>query len=1178
MDNEQKGCRSTFKVAPFPERMGTTIGNAVRRTLLSRIEGTAVTAVWIEGATHECAVLPGVKEDVVDLIAHLRQLKVRLSLTDSATLTLRAESEGKVTAADIAPQPGVEILHPDLRIATLDQGAALSMRIYVERGIGWRSAQENRKPEHPFGTLPVASHFSPVEKAAYRVEQAEEGEALVVHIETDETLSPRRALQKAVEKLSDAVGAIRSAAYEDTKGTFTFDVPDMEITIGSALEDALFEMDEVLDARYEADPEQGTMRLHVQTEEGMNPREALGRAETHLLSLFAQVGSAEEIASDEASATEDTESTEGWGGGASESSVISVANEVKRPQEPEQVIDLSKTKDIPEAPDLLELQMDSFRQLIVEEEGDLAKILRKIFPISGGGAILECVDWGIGKPCLSAAECIRSERDYVAPVRLHLKLSHSGHVREEVLSFDLPMMTDRASFVLHGAERVLVTPLPFGEGEDGDDLSGRRCRGPGEVLGEVLREALMRIARAAQEHIEVASTNGMGPRELFNLQPLREAIRTFFETHPLSQPVDQTNPLSEVTHKRRFTAMGPGGTTREEAGPEYRGLHPSYYGRICPIETPEGPNIGLITSMALYAKVDENGVIRTPYHRVVDGGITDEIVMLPPEAEEKAIIAPAYVPKDDSGRLIGDEVPARVEGIPTQVAPKEVQYMDGSPYQMLGVSSSLIPLMNHDDPSRVLMGSNMQRQAVPLIHPEPPLIQTGSETQVVRDSRRAVTARAEGVVQYVDAARIVVRRKDRQEDVYRLDKFVSSQGNTIFNQKPIVCRGQTVVEGQILADGPSMKDGALALGRNLLVAVLPWEGTNFEDALVINARLVRDDVFTSSARRSFRVEVRETEMGPEVVLPDPSLPHLDENGIVRVGTRLSRGLVLVNKRTPAPNGTMRDAAFRVPLPFTQESDEIVAGVEILTKNLPPGIKQVIRIETAARRPLQVGDKMSTRHGNKGTVAKILPEEDMPLLPDGTPVDLVLNPVGFISRLTFGTILETHLGWAARTLGARIISPPFDGATISDVGTLLEKAGLPPSGMAKLRDGRTGRPFDSEVLVGVLYMMKLSHLVEDKIHARSTGPYDALTQQPLGGKAHFGGQRFGTMEIWALEAHGAAYTLQEMLTLKSDDVEGRARLYDAVARGEGEVRPTAPEAAKTMEAMLKGAGLELEDRK
>jgi len=1070
----------------------------------------------------------------------------------------------------------------------LDQGAALSMHIYVERGIGWRSAQEDGKSEYPFGTLPVTPHFSPVEKVGYCVEEVEEGEALTVHIETDGTLSPRHALRKGIEKVSDAARSLRSAEYEDTQGAFTFDVPGMEITMGSALEDALFEINEVLDARYEADPEQGVVRLHVRTEEGMNPRDALDRAGGDLLDLFARLGDAEEIASDEtveSCTAEDAEHTT--------DRTPAVLGDLSGLGGKMRIVDLSKTKGIPETPDLLELQTDSFQRLIVEEKGGLAKVLQEIFPISGGGAILDCADWEIGEPPLSAAECLRSERDYVAPVHLHLRLSHSEKVREDLLSFDLPMMTDRASFVLHGEERVIVAQLPLGGGRDGEDkgtgesairnpqsaiedvdLSGRRCRGPGELLGEVLSEALMRIARAAEEHIEVASTNGMGPRELFNLQPLQEAIRAFFETHPLSQFMDQTNPLSEVTHKRRFNAMGPGGTTREEAGPEHRGLHPSYYGRICPIETPEGPNIGLISSMALYAKADEDGVLWTPYRRVVDGVVTDEMAMLSPEEEKKTVIAPAHVPKDESGRLIGEKIPARIEGTPTQVAPKEVQYMDVSPYQMLGVSSSLIPLMDHDDPIRALMGANMQRQAMPLIYPEPPLVQAGSEAQVVRDSRRAVTARADGVVQRVDAAKIVVRRKDGQEDVYRLDKFVRAQADTAFHQKPIVCRGQEVAEGQLIADGPSMKDGALALGRNLLVAYLPWEGYNFEDAIVVSERLIRDDVFTSLARKVLRVEVRETEMGPEVVLPDPSLPHLDANGIVRVGTRINKGLVLVNKRTPAPDGTMRDAAFRAPLYSASERDETVTGVEILTKDLPSGVKQVIHIETAARRPLQVGDKMSTRHGNKGTIAKILPEEDMPLLPDGTPVDMVLNPMGFISRLTFGTILETHLGWAARTLGARIISPSFDGATISDVGALLEKAGLPISGMTKLRDGRTGRPFDTEVLVGCLYMMKLTHMVEDKIHARSTGPYGALTQQPLGGKAHFGGQRFGAMEIWALEAHGAAHTLQEMLTLKSDDVEGRSRLYDAITRGEGDVEPTAPEAAKTMEAMLKGAGLEL----
>lgn len=1147
MNPTAKWAYAKLKAGPFPTRMGTTVGNAVRRTLLSAIEGHAVTAVRIRGISHEFAMIPGIKEDGVDLIANLRKLRVKSLWSEATWLELRAQTGGIVRAGAIRPKQGIEILNPELPLATLEEGAELAMDMEVSRGVGWRPAEANRRPDHPSGVLPVESDFSPVGRVAYAVEKEDEGENVLWEVWTDRSISPEEAVTASVTKLSKVLQeSLVSAEYDDREGTFILHLPGMAITLGAALEDVLFEMAPVLDAQVEIPAEQSTVRLVIQTEGGSTPRTALDQAVADLSAMLDRIREAEVLESKE---------------------VVEPIEEV-----PSSVIDLRKMDEVPEPPDLLSVQRASFQRLLAREDGLLGAMLDEIFPITEEGASLTCTGWQIGEPVRDVRTCIQSGRDYTAPVYLALRLTDpaSGRVKEDMLAFDLPIMTDQATFVIRGSERVIVNQLIQQDG-DSNDLAVLRWRGPGELIAAVLREGLGRVSKAVREHLHAAARNGVGLREIFNLNPLQSALHAFFYSSPLSQSLDLTNPLSALTHSRRLTAMGPDGVSREEVGEEspVRMIHPSYYGRVCPVETPEGPNIGLISSPAVYARGDEDGMIRTPYRKMVDGIVTEEIVYLSPEEEQNAVIAQA-TPTDGEGRLIGDRIPVRAKGLPDSVSSEQVEYMDVSPHQMLSTSASLIPLMNHDDANRALMGANMQRQAMPLIRPEPPLVKTGLETKVGRDSRRGVTAVADGTVHSVQADRIVVAQDDGTHQIYDLNTFAWPGDSRICSrQRPRVDKGQRVKAGDVLADGPGMWNGELALGRNVRTAFLCYEGYNFEDALVISEKLVADDTFTCVVRERFTVEVKED----ETTVPDPHLPHLDEQGVAKIGTILWPGAILVHKRSSEG----ADTSLRAPRFRCATRTAVVVGTQTFTTHLPPGVKQVIRIEVAAKMPLEVGDKMSLRHGNKGVVARVLPEEDMPFLADDTPVELLLNPVGYVSRMTFGSILEAHLGWAARKLNAQILSPPFNGATPADIEALLEQAGLPRSGMTTLYDGRTGKPFNQEVLVGYLYVLKLSHLVSDKIHARSTGPYSAVTQQPLGGAAHLGGQRFGTMEIWSLETYGAASTLQEMLTLKSDDVEGRTRLFEALTEGRDDVEPTMPESAKTLLTLLRGAGLDVELR-
>jgi DNA-directed RNA polymerase subunit beta len=744
--------------------------------------------------------------------------------------------------------------------------------------------------------------------------------------------------------------------------------------------------------------------------------------------------------------------------------------------------------------------------------------------------------------------------------------------------------------------------LMQGEGrvDDIDHLGNRRLRSVGELLQNQFRIGLARMERVVRERMTIQDVEVITPQALINIRPVVAAIKEFFGSSQLSQFMDQTNPLAELTHKRRLSALGPGGLSRERAGFEVRDVHHSHYGRVCPIETPEGPNIGLIGSLTTYARVNEFGFIETPYRKVdkKTHRVTDEIVYLTADEEEEYVIAQANVKLDEEGRFLEQKVNCRYRGEILTVNSDQVDYVDVSPKQVFSVATSLIPFLDHDDANRALMGANMQRQAVPLLKSEAPYIGTGIERKAAYDSGVLVIARKAGVVERVTATEIKIRTDDGAVDSYRLIKFGRSNQGTCFNQRPIVYTGQRVAAGEVIADGPCTDYGELALGKNVLIAFMPWDGYNYEDAILVSERLVKEDYYTSIHIEEYECDARDTKLGPEEItwdipnVGDEALKDLDDRGIIRIGAEVRSGDILVGKVTPKGETELtaeerllraifgekarevRDTSLRVP---HGESGKVV-DVKVFSREngdeLPPGVNRLVRVYVAQKRKLSEGDKMAGRHGNKGVIARIMPEEDMPFMPDGTPIEVVLNPLGVPSRMNIGQVLEAHLGWAAKILGYNIATPVFGGGSEEDIVRTLEKSGLPAEGKVVLRDGRTGLPFDNPVTVGYLYMLKLAHLVDDKIHARSTGPYSLVTQQPLGGKAQFGGQRFGEMEVWALEAYGAAYTLQEILTVKSDDVVGRVKTYEAIVKGENVPEPGVPESFKVLIKELQSLGLDV----
>jgi len=808
---------------------------------------------------------------------------------------------------------------------------------------------------------------------------------------------------------------------------------------------------------------------------------------------------------------------------------------------------------------------------------------------------------------------------------------------------------------------IIRTMIRINNGEDHSDdidhLGNRRIRAVGELIQMHVRTGLQRLERGIRERMTIQDIETVTPNGLISTtRPVMAAVREFFGGSQLSQFMDQTNPLAELTHKRRLSALGPGGLSRDRAGFDVRDVHHSHYGRICPIETPEGPNIGLMGSLASYGRINQYGFIETPYRRVyqsldplaqgetlvgravrqdvknprtgeviaasgqtidealrqrmVEAGVTvvrvvpfvsDEIEYLSADREEQFTIAQANTPLDDSFQFLVDRVSARFGPRFVSEPPERIDYMDVSPKQVVSVAAALIPFLEHDDANRALMGANMQRQAVPLLRPQSPVVGTGAEYHTARDSGQVVVAQTPATVKSVTGRRIVLQHDDGSERTLNMQKFIRSNQDTCINQRPIVLKGDRVQPGQIIADSSSTDNGELALGQNVLAAFMSWEGGNFEDAILISERLVRDDVYTSIHIEKYETEARDTKLGPEEITRDipnvgeDSLANLDENGIIRIGAEVRPNDILVGKVTPRGETELSAEERLLRAIFGEKAREVkdtslrvphgVHGKVIDVKRfkredgtdheLPAGVNEMVRVSIAQKRKISEGDKMAGRHGNKGVISRILPIEDMPYLPDGTPVDIVLNPIGVPSRMNIGQVLEIHLGWAAAALGLKIATPVFDGATEREIHELLEEAELPSDGKVELYDGRTGEKFDRPVTVGMMYMLKLAHLVEDKIHARSTGPYSLVTQQPLGGKAQFGGQRFGEMEVWALEAYGAAHTLQEMLTVKSDDVVGRVKTYEAIVKGEPIVEAGVPESFKVLVKELRSLGLSVE---
>lgn len=835
------------------------------------------------------------------------------------------------------------------------------------------------------------------------------------------------------------------------------------------------------------------------------------------------------------------------------------------------------------------------------EEDALLELYRKLRPgepptVSGGSALLESRFFD-GK---------RYDLGRVGRYKLNKKLRLNVSPTVRVLT---------PQDILAAVDYLINLEFDIGNVDDIDHLGNRRVRSVGELLQNQVRVGLNRLERIIRERMTVSESDTLTPASLVNPKPLVAAIKEFFGSSQLSQFMDQTNPLAELTHKRRLSALGPGGLTRERAGFAVRDIHPSHYGRICPVETPEGPNAGLIGSLATFARVNAYGFIETPYYKAENGRVRYDLdpIYLTADEEDDLRVAPGDVATDDEGNILGDTIPVRYRQEFSTTSPEQVDYVAVSPLQIVSVATSLIPFLEHDDANRALMGSNMQRQAVPLLKPERPLVGTGLEAQAARDSGMVVVSRTHGIVAHVDACRVVIKAESGEKIEYPLQKYQRSNQDTCLNQRPLVYTGEDVVPGQVLADGSATEGGEIALGQNVLVAYMPWEGYNYEDAILVSERLVYDDVYTSIHVEKYEIEARQTKLGPEEItreipnVGEDALRHLDEQGIIRIGAWVEAGDILVGKVTPKGESDqppeekllraifgekardVRDNSLRVP---NGEKGRVV-DVRVFTREqgdeLPPGANMVVRVYVAQKRKIQVGDKMAGRHGNKGIISRILPIEDMPYLPDGTSVDIVLNPLGVPSRMNVGQVFECLLGWAGENLGVRFKMTPFDemygeeASRISVHNKIKEGSERPGRnwiyntenpGKIQVYDGRTGEPFDRPVTVGKAYMLKLVHLVDDKIHARSTGPYSLVTQQPLGGKAQQGGQRFGEMEVWALEAYGAAYTLQELLTVKSDDMQGRNEALNAIVKGKPIPRPGTPESFKVLMRELQSLGLDI----
>ncbi len=863
----------------------------------------------------------------------------------------------------------------------------------------------------------------------------------------------------------------------------------------------------------------------------------------------------------------------------------------------------------------LHLQNRLFNQTIAEtlvdpETGEILIEKGQLIDRRTLDKLLPHFENGLGMVELSQAGGVLDEPIRIQSVKIYAPKGEEGQIINVISNGSID------DSIKHVTPADIIASVSFffnllhgvGTTDDIDHLGNRRLRSVGELLQNQFRIGLSRMERVVKERMSINDTQSIVPQQLINIRPVIASIKEFFGSSQLSQFMDQTNPLAELTHKRRLSALGPGGLTRERAGMEVRDVHYSHYGRMCPIETPEGPNIGLINSLSTFAKVNKFGFIETPYRKVDPdtGRVTERIDYLTADLEDNYVVAQANAPLNDDGTFVNEEVVGRFQGDNTVFKREQIDYMDVSPKQVVSAATACIPFLENDDSNRALMGANMQRQAVPLLNPKAPFVGTGMEHVSARDSGAAVVSRYEGVVEHVEAKEIRVRRISVVEgkevkgdlDVYRLSNFIRSNQGTCYNQRPIVRVGDRVSKKDILADGPSMENGEMALGQNILIAFMTWDGYNYEDAIIMSERLVKDDVFTSVHIEEYESDARDTKLGPEEITRDipnigeDALRNLDDRGIIRIGAEVHDGDILVGKVTPKgvteltaeerllhaifgeKAREVRDTSLRVP----HGAGGIVLDVKVFNREdgdeLAPGVNQLVRVYIVQKRKISVGDKMAGRHGNKGVISRILPESDMPFMPDGTPVDVMLNPLGVPSRMNIGQVLEMHLGMASRSLGVHMASPVFDGANEEDVWDTMEEAGMDRDGKTVLYDGRSGEAFDNRVSVGIMYMIKLAHMVDDKLHARSTGPYSLVTQQPLGGKAQFGGQRFGEMEVWALEAYGAAYTLQEILTVKSDDVVGRVKTYEAIVKGDSVPQPGVPESFKVLIKELQSLGLDV----
>ncbi len=1187
-----------FILEPLSSGAGAVLGNALRRVLLSRLDGAAVTTVRIQGVLHEFAPIPGAVEDTSEVIRNLRHLDLKMSGAGPKKLRVSVKDGGIVTARDLKADDGTAVLNPGAHIVTLEAGTNFTAEIEVNSGIGFREADPGGGE---IGTITVDANFCPIERAGYAVDELEGGtESLSVELHTNGSINPLDALRKAVAILKSGLtdGGLISSKFDGTSGTFIMNAEPDGHTIGSILSWALMSClspdgkEHVRFADYTIQKD-GSLSLEVHTDGSLGPKEAVSLAGKNISAILDVIQSPPEKRRGCPPIAWHTSA-----GGVHTGSVS-----------------FGDASSFWLAPDLLDVQRDSYERFLQREVSPqdrkrcgLEKVLAETFPIKSNGLVLDCMGYSCGKPPRTPTECLELSLTYSVPVTLRMRLTAEevpAHpvVEEDVSMGEVPLMTEDGIFIINGLRRTVIGQLVGLDMNEFNDLSRKKVKTVGDFLSEEASEAFARLKAIVSERMAVEDSHKLTPSSLLctgdpaghpHIEPVVTALNKFFVRNSCSQALQETNVLDKLTHCRRMKQDTSGFST-ERVPVEPRSLHHTSYGRICPLESPEGPNIGLIGTLAIHARIDEDGSIATPYREVKKKKVSDQIVYLSAQEENGLIISPA------SCSLSSKVVPARVGSDVRRVDPEKVDYVDVSRQQNLSPSASLIPLLEHSDPNRVLMGCNMQRQAVPLLFAEPPLIQSGAESKVALDSGGLVAARRDGVVKSVTAGKIEIAADEGSTDVYALVKHRRSISGTWINQKPVVSSGQKVTKDQVIADDSSSKRGVLSLGRNIMVAYMPWEGYNFEDAILVSEKLIKENILTSVHIQIYETEIRDTRYGREMLTKQPpgaeesALSLLDSDGIVKVGAWVNSGDILVGKMTPkatrlSPEDKLlqvltgqddrsgvnyEDTSFRL----RPGSAGRITRVQRLSRAkgdpMPRGVHEIVKVEVTTKRRAKVGDKLSGRHGNKGTISRIMPEEDMPFMPDGTPVEMVLSSLGVPTRLNLGQILETHLGWAAKTLGISVISPPFDGPDRSQIKGLLGKAGLPASGMSKVYDGRTGRSVDTDVTVGYQYMLKLIHLVDDKIHARSTGPYSLFTQQPTGGKAHFGGQRFGEMETWALEAYGAAYTLRELLTVKSDDVVGRRKMYESLLEGSDSApAPFMPEALRKLILCLRGVAFDM----